>query len=143
MKMYNKSEIMKRAWEIFHKAIEMFKKSVVTFSDCLREAWAEAKGFGMKGSEKQVAWATDIQKRVVGILADVINETKNDACYATSAVAQKNVAMFEKLVAAAKTCNSASAMINCYSDVKDLRGIVSAYKVHYCNTPAEKALLCK
>lgn len=137
MKKYNLSNIMKKAWELFRKGFGVF-------ANCLRESWKIAKEVKiMKGSEKQVAWATDIQKRVVGILTDVINETKNDARYATSAVAQKNVAMFEKLVAAAKACNSASAMINCYSDVKDLRGIVSAYKVHYCNTPAEKALLCK
>lgn len=137
MKKYNLSNIMKKAWELFRKGFGVF-------ANCLRESWKIAKEVKiMKGSEKQVAWATDIQKRVVGILTDVINETKNDARYATSAVAQKNVAMFEKLVAAAKACNSASAMINCYSDVKDLRGIVSAYKVHCCNTPAEKALLCK
>ena len=65
---YNKSEIMKRAWEIFRKSMEMFKKSAVTFSNCLHEAWAEAKGNGMKGSGKQTAWAMKIRKEAVEAL---------------------------------------------------------------------------
>lgn len=51
MKKYNMSEIMKKAWANFRKAMG-------TFSKCLKAAWAEAKGvINMKGSEKQVAWA--------------------------------------------------------------------------------------
>ena len=41
MKKYNLSEIMKNAWA-------MFRKGGVSFSDCLRKAWAMAKGLVKK-----------------------------------------------------------------------------------------------
>lgn len=53
------SEIMKKAWANFRKAMG-------TFSKCLKAAWAEAKGvINMKGSEKQVAWAEDIKTNMI------------------------------------------------------------------------------
>lgn len=41
MKKYNLSEIMRKAWEIFRKGTEIF-------ADCLRKAWAIAKGAAEK-----------------------------------------------------------------------------------------------
>lgn len=59
MKKYNMSEIMKKTWANFRKAMG-------TFSKCLKAAWAEAKGvINMKGSEKQVAWAEDIKANMI------------------------------------------------------------------------------
>ena len=59
MKKYNMSEIMKKAWANFRKAMG-------TFSKCLKAAWAEAKGvINMKGSEKQVAWAEDMKANMI------------------------------------------------------------------------------
>ena len=62
MKKYNLSKIMKRAWELV-------KKAGMSISAGLRKAWQEAKRT-MKGSEKQIAWATDIVGTIQKIFCD-------------------------------------------------------------------------
>lgn len=76
MKKYNLSEIMKRAWELV-------KKAGMTISASLRKAWQEAKRT-MKGSEKQIAWATDI----VGTIQNIFHDAEK---------AQANHPMIEKV----------------------------------------------
>lgn len=56
MKKYNLSNIMKRAWELV-------KKSAMTISSGLKKAWEEAK-HTMKGTEKQIAWAKELMKKM-------------------------------------------------------------------------------
>ncbi|MED0736245.1 hypothetical protein [Aneurinibacillus thermoaerophilus] len=55
---------MKKAWEIFRKK---GVRTMAAWAESLRAAWAIVKGFmsefpELKGTEKQVAWATDIRK---------------------------------------------------------------------------------
>lgn len=61
---YNKSEIMKNAWEIR-------KTSGVTMSVALKKAWNVAKAPKlpeMVGTPKQIAWAIDIRNSVIAAL---------------------------------------------------------------------------
>lgn len=66
---YNKSEIMKRAHEL-RKA----SNPRITMSDALRASWKQAKWNAykeerkMKGSEKQIKWAEDIQRGIFDAL---------------------------------------------------------------------------
>ena len=50
---YNLSNIMKRAWMLV-------KKSGLNISAALKKAWKEAKEITMKGTEKQIAYATKL-----------------------------------------------------------------------------------
>lgn len=43
MKKYNLSKIMKNAWNTFKESQKWVKKYQLSFSECLRRAWAEAK----------------------------------------------------------------------------------------------------
>lgn len=40
---YNRSEIMKSAWNLFKMFCKSIEKYRLSFSECLRRAWAEAK----------------------------------------------------------------------------------------------------
>ena len=69
MKKYNLSAIMKRAWEIKKEN----ERNI--FSLCLKMAWEEAKevknevATELIGSEKQINWARDIQKKALEAIA--------------------------------------------------------------------------
>lgn len=69
MKKYNLSKIMKRAWELV-------KKAGVSISGALKKAWKEAKGITMKGTEKQVKWASDIKKEMTEALSEYIQQLR-------------------------------------------------------------------
>lgn len=62
-----KSQIMKRAWEIFRT---LTGDRIAKLSAALKKAWAEFKNSAckamkeLKGSVKQIAWAKDIRKRI-------------------------------------------------------------------------------
>lgn len=64
MKKYNKSEIMKKAWEIFRLCNSPALKTCLpyTFSEALKYAWAEAK----KAAEKAEKIAEAMKKKIVG-----------------------------------------------------------------------------
>lgn len=60
MKKYNLSKIMKRAWELV-------KRFGFVISEGLKKAWKEAKEVkesAMKGTEKQIAFAMDLMKKM-------------------------------------------------------------------------------
>ena len=76
MKKYNLSKIMKRAWELV-------KKAGMSISAGRRKAWQAAKRT-MKGSEKQIAWATGI----VGTIQNIFHDAEE---------AQSNHPMIEKV----------------------------------------------
>lgn len=57
MKKYNLSKIMKRAWELV-------KKAGLSISEGLKKAWMEAKSVTMRGTEKQITWATDLMNKM-------------------------------------------------------------------------------
>lgn len=60
MKKYNLSKIMKRAWELV-------KGFGFAISEGLKKAWKEAKEVkkaSMRGSEKQIKWATELLEKM-------------------------------------------------------------------------------
>lgn len=54
---YNKSEIMKKAWELF----KMNTGIRISFSDCLKSAWKKAKKSAMKTVKRNIIF-TSIEK---------------------------------------------------------------------------------
>lgn len=72
---YNRGTIMKRAWEI-RKA----SNPRITMSDALKTSWKQAKWNAykeeakMKGTEKQIAWALDIQRGIFEALDAKISD---------------------------------------------------------------------
>lgn len=60
----NLKSLMKTAWEIARKASSRFGgKAVQYMAGAMKQAWQQArqeKDTNMRGSEKQIAWATDI-----------------------------------------------------------------------------------
>ena len=72
MKKYNLSAIMKRAWEIKKED----ERNI--FSLCLKMAWKEEKEMENEvdaeliGSEKQIKWARDIQKKALEFIDEKI-----------------------------------------------------------------------
>ena len=63
MKKYNLSEIMKKAWETYRK----FKSfiSPLSFAECLRRAWAEAKNATVKAVEITLATVKAAAQKLV------------------------------------------------------------------------------
>lgn len=65
MRKYDLSKIMKKAWELV-------KKEGMDISSALKKSWREEKMkeemAALKGSEKQVAWATSIREDAVNTL---------------------------------------------------------------------------
>lgn len=65
MKKYNLSKIMKRAWKLV-------KEKFMNISSALKKSWREAKMeekmVELKGTEKQVAWATQIREDAINTI---------------------------------------------------------------------------
>ena len=72
--------VMTRAWQIAREAVKNFGGKVKEFfSQSLKMAWKEAKGgvkmVELKGSEKQVKWATAIREKMIACIANYENLT--------------------------------------------------------------------
>lgn len=91
MKKYNLTKIMKRAWEIKKK--DKLKK--LSFSFCLKEAWKEMKiemnTVKLTGSEKQIAWAEDIRKKMIAFWTSVMAKSHSQRAL------ERKVTQFETL----------------------------------------------
>src|SRR5699024_4826207 len=72
--------VMTKAWEIARKGVEKFGgKAIEYISESLRIAWAIVKKGGnkmveMKGSEKQIKWANDINPKEVEAIGEVLED---------------------------------------------------------------------
>lgn len=78
----NKSQIMKRAWALR-------KGSGRVFADCLRQAWAEAKGGDMiqlQGSEKQIKWAEQIREKAISEINAIMEKPEYPEWASTSEI---------------------------------------------------------
>lgn len=91
MKKYNLTKIMKRAWEIKKKA----KLKKLSFSFCLKEAWKEMKiemnTVKLTGSEKQIAWAEDIRKKMIAFWTSIMAKSHSQRAL------ERKVTQFETL----------------------------------------------
>ena len=139
---YDTRKIMTRAWAIKRQDPRN------DFGLCLRMAWEEAKEAKptMRGTEKQLAWARDIQTKAVSALN-----------YAISFEADKKdfVATCEKIKSAVESCAYAGDLIAVYgnitvgkNDAEVMRHICSIVKltnkkVLSFDTPAQYALIGK
>lgn len=70
--------VMTRAWEIARKAVVKFGGKVKEFfAQSLKFAWSEIKGgvkmVELKGSEKQIKWATAIREKMIACIANYEN----------------------------------------------------------------------
>lgn len=137
---YDTSKIMRRAWEIKRQDARN------DFGLCLRMAWKEAKevNSAMKGTEKQLAWARDIQAKAVSALNFAIIQEPDKKDF---------VATCEKIKSAVESCACAGDLITVYgnitvgkNDAEVMRHIcavirLSKKKVVCFDTPAQYALI--
>lgn len=102
----------------------------------------------MKGTEKQIAWATDIINKIVPVMeravVDIRNMTGNEAVKAT------NIAGFEQRIAALKEAEYAGDVISAFGNVRlsgnqkqDISKILAVYRVTLPETNGVKKILCK
>lgn len=139
---YNRSQIMERAHEL-RKA----SNPRITMSDALRASWKQAKWNAykeehrMKGSEKQVKWAEEIQSRVINTFERLKAERADNPA---------EVAYSDKMIAAVKSAAYASSIINLFKyyhpngDMQhDVMSLAAIYRVTIPNGDDERAILCK
>lgn len=72
--------VMTRAWEIARGAVKIFGGKVKEFfNQSLKLAWKEIKGgvimVELKGSEKQIKWASDIRENMITCISNYENLT--------------------------------------------------------------------
>lgn len=144
MKKFNLSQIMKNAWR-------MVKTASMTISAALRKAWAIAKESvnmaTLKGSEKQIAWATEIRNTVKDIMNQFIDMAAQMPAHPTK---DANVAYIKERLAALDDCQSASAIIDCFKGIRrtgdineDIPSLLSVYRIKAATSAALHALLCR
>lgn len=118
MKKYNLSKIMKRAWELV-------KKVGMTISSGLKQAWKEAKNMALKGSEKQIAWATDIINRAESIIENFENSEKFDT--APAEIKSQLKTLHSNMLENMKSSNAAN-IINDFHNLKVSSDCAEDYK---------------
>ena len=102
----------------------------------------------MQGTEKQIAWATEIQATVTGIFNAAIEELNQlpEKFPNKSAV----IADLEHRKALIDAADYASDIINLFKDIHqtgkpldDFLAVKAVYRVHWANTPGERKILCR
>lgn len=157
---YNLSNIFKNAWATYRMAQKWVQK--LSFGECLRRSWATAKAAvaaaaqkgatAMKGTEKQIAWATEIIKTAKTILANTLEETK--PMLAAAPEEQKKI--FEanmsdlraKLARMEAPDTHAGDIIDLFKGLRvtadhnaDFGSLIAVYRVATPNTAGQRALL--
>ena len=74
----------------------------------------------MKGTEKQIAWAQDIQATVIKTIETMVAMTANDPRANTDA-ARDRIAKVTRALEAVKACDNAHDLIEVYGDVTSRR----------------------
>lgn len=99
----------------------------------------------MRGSAKQIAWATEIQARVIRTLECCREKMQDDP---------KEVAMFDKLIAGVKSAEYAGDIIDLFADFElsgidlqhDYRNLINQWRIAARDpdlTPAKKRILSR
>ena len=88
----------------------------------------------MKGTEKQIAWATEIQVKVVSAIHVMMDGAKAQAAGHPEMADKlsKAMAAYDELLRKVTSCERAGDMIDVFRDVKDgsdWRGVLAAIKV--------------
>lgn len=105
----------------------------------------------MKGTEKQIAWAEDIQKAAIETINTVMEQAKADPKYnPNDPMMAAMIEKWESRRSAIEACDYAGDLINLFSRVspknsamENLKALKSAYKVNGANTEGEAALLIR
>lgn len=154
---YNKSEIFKSAWALRKMSMKWVQK--LSFGECLRRAWAEAKEavkaaaenvkeIIMKGSKKQIAWATDIIETVTSILtvARETIETENAPADIKAAAIQN----INTKIDAIRSAEHAADIISLFKGIRktgnvmgDAQNVMAVYNVAVPMSDGEKKILGK
>lgn len=102
----------------------------------------------MRGTEKQIAWATEITENVVAILEAFAAEMEKTA--PNTEIKTANLNAIRARIDALKNAEYAGDVINLFKSIKrtgDLRSdipqVMAIYKVVLASTPGEKKILCK
>lgn len=100
----------------------------------------------MKGTEKQIAWATDIQANVIASFEKFIEDIK--VFDAPEEIKAANIAGCQERIEALTAAEYAGDIIDLFKDIrftgdsaKDLPKVVAVYRVTKANTPGEKEIL--
>jgi hypothetical protein len=108
-------------------------------------------GNNMKGSEKQIVWATEIKENLIRTLETVVNRFKADPMFdPKNPIHTANLEALKARIDAANDCESAAAFIDCFGQIHfngdmdhDLAEILAVYRAHSPNAPAQHQLLVK
>lgn len=102
----------------------------------------------MKGTEKQIAWATDIINKIVPVMEQTVVDIRNMA--GNEEIKAANIAGFEQRIAALKDAEYAGDVISTFGDVRlsgnqqqDISKILAVYRVTLPETKGMKQILCK
>ena len=101
----------------------------------------------MKGTEKQIAWATDIKATIIDIINTLIADGERCAANPNFAAMQSQInAKMEALNAqksAIESCDSAKDIIDCFSGIKagDLKAFIARCRVHNPQNDTQKRIL--
>lgn len=102
----------------------------------------------MRGSEKQIQWATEISETVTSILRAASKEIEDKST--DEAIKQKNISDIAVRIAAIESAEYAGDIINLFKDIKktgntmkDFSKVLSVYRYSLPYTEGEKAILCK
>ncbi len=68
---YSKSRIMKSAWSMF-KAGKKYRNHVLTFGECLKEAWKNERSSYNKAMNMYNLWNLDVKVSSMAFMADTL-----------------------------------------------------------------------
>lgn len=102
----------------------------------------------MKGTEKQIVWATDIISKIIPVMEQAVFDIHNMA--GNEKIKAANIAGFEQRIAALKEAEYAGDVISAFGHVRlsgnqqqDISKILAAYRVTLPETNGMKKILCK
>ena len=102
----------------------------------------------MKGTDKQIAWAIDIQANVIASFEKFIEDIK--AFDAPEEIKAANIADCQERIEALNDAEYAGDIIDLFKDIrftgdveKDFPKVVAVYRTTLPNTKGQKKILCK
>jgi hypothetical protein len=103
----------------------------------------------MRGSEKQIKWASEISENIIHTMENVIAAIKADPQFDPQ-IHTRNIAECETVIKAVKSCEYAGDIIDCFKDIhfkgdvyEDFGEIRAVYRVTVPTTEGQKKLLMK
>lgn len=102
----------------------------------------------MKGTDKQIAWATDIQANVIASFEKFVEDIK--AFDAPEEIKAANIAGCKERIEALNAAEYAGDIIDLFKDIrftgdneKDFPKVMAVYNTTRPNTDGQKKILCK